>query len=108
MARTAATAMTDSADGSVTRSKRGRDQHDEHATLSPHLRQGVRRLFELGRERGYVTEDDIDEVFEEDPEPPDSAEIEMIHKALLDASIEVVESDAEVAEVEEDIETDDR
>src|SRR5437867_3220724 len=117
MAKSAATVSTvsthsnHSTRGSAARGTRREQvkQHDEEGVaLAPHLRQGLRRLFELGRERGYVTEDDIDEVFEEDPEPPDSAEIEAIHKALLDARIEVVEDAAELAEVQEDIETEER
>ena len=88
---------------------RARDRHDddEHQ-LSPGLRAGMRKLFELGHERGYVTEDDIDELFEDETEPPDSAEIELIHKSLLDARIEIVSSDTELAEVQDDIETEER
>jgi len=113
MAKSAVTANTQGGVGRSARRGRtgaqeGRHEDEERVTLAPHARQGLRRLFELGHERGYVTEDNIDEVFEEDPEPPDSEEIESIHKALLDARIEIVEDEAELAEVQEDIGTEER
>jgi len=113
MAKSAVTANTQGGVGRSARRGRtgaqeGRHEDEERVTLAPPARQGLRRLFELGHERGYVTEDDIDEVFEEDPEPPDSEEIESIHKALLDARIEIVEDEAELAEVQEDIGTEER
>jgi RNA polymerase primary sigma factor len=112
MAKSAATVSTPSRRSSAARGTRQekvkRHDEEESVALAPHLRTGLRRLFDLGRERGYVTEDDVDEVFEEDPEPPDSAEIELIHRALLDARIEIVQNEAELAEVQEDIETEER
>jgi RNA polymerase primary sigma factor len=72
------------------------------------LRPKLRELFELGHEQGYVTENDIDEVFADEAEAPDAGEIESIHQALLDARIEVVNDPAEIAEVEDDIQTDAR
>jgi RNA polymerase primary sigma factor len=69
---------------------------------------GLRELFEKGREQGYVTQDDIDELFAERVEPPDPAEIEAIHKALLDAGIEIVQDESELAETLADIETEER
>ncbi len=112
MAKSAMIANTESGAPRGAEKPRGRQREEAHegerVTLAPHLRKGLRRLFDLGRERGYVTADDIDEVFEEDPEPPDSDEIELIHRALLDARIEVVEDEAEVAEVQDDIDTEER
>src|SRR5207237_2385693 len=93
--------------GRQTRHTRRRDDHAGHER-SPEVRAALRRLFELGHERGYVTEDDIDAVFEEDLEPPDNAEIELIHKSLLDARIEIVEHPDELAEIQEDLQTEER
>jgi RNA polymerase primary sigma factor len=109
MAKSAATASTPNSHARTTARERAKQQQPEQSTaLAPHLRKGLRRLFELGHEQGYVTEDDIDEVFEDDPEPPDSAEIEEIHRALVDARIEIVQSDTELAEVQEDVDTEER
>src|SRR5207248_456921 len=90
------------------RHTRRRDDHDDSHERSPQVRAALRQLFELGHERGYVTEDDIDQVFEEDLEPPDNAEIELIHRSLLDARIEIVEHADELAEVQDDIQTEER
>src|SRR6266542_1161987 len=100
--------MAKTATAAPTRRGRGKHEEDEHAGLSPNLHDGLRKLFDLGHERGYVTQDDIDEVFEDETEPPDRAEIELLHRSLIDARIEIVEDEAELAEVQDDLHTEER
>ena len=60
-------------------------------------------LLERGKERGFVLEDDIDLLFEDEAEPPDPAQVEMIHQAFADAGVEVVASEAELQQTTDDI-----
>ncbi len=66
---------------------------------------GLESLVERGKERGYVTEDEIDTLFEDADEPPDTAEVEGVHQYLLDQKIEVVTDEAELLAVQEDVQT---
>jgi RNA polymerase primary sigma factor len=107
-----ATGRARSRDASTNETTRPRDVaraaggEDESTDLTPTLRAGLRELFARGREQGYVTEDDIDEVFGDEQEPPDAHEIERIHQALLDARIEIVSDASEIQETLDDIHTD--
>lgn len=69
---------------------------------------GINDLIEHGKEVGYVTENEIDELFEDDVEPPDPAQIEAIHQLLADAGVEVVSSETELQQTVEDIQLDGR
>src|SRR4051812_17683197 len=60
-------------------------------------------LMEMGKEQGFVSESDIDDLFADDPEPPDPAHAESIRQAFLDAGIEIVHDEAELAQTIEDI-----
>jgi RNA polymerase primary sigma factor len=67
---------------------------------------GLDELLERGREQGFVLEEDLDAIFEEQSEPPDDAQIETIRQAILDSGIELVASDAELQQTVEDIQLD--
>jgi RNA polymerase primary sigma factor len=78
------------------------------ATLGTGVRQelpGVADLLEQGKEQGFVTQDDLDELFDGAAEPPSAAQIEAIHQLLLDAGVEVVPDEAEVQQTAEDLQT---
>ncbi|HEU5317509.1 MAG TPA: sigma-70 family RNA polymerase sigma factor [Chloroflexota bacterium] len=66
---------------------------------------GLQDLFEQGKEHGFVTQDEIDEVFDDAPQPPTDAQTEAILQLFLDNNIEITQDDAEVAEVQQDEET---
>jgi RNA polymerase primary sigma factor len=65
-------------------------------------------LLERGKERGYVTADDLDELFAGEAEPPDGGELEAVRQTLLDAGVEIVEDETELAELREDLHTEER
>jgi RNA polymerase primary sigma factor len=76
--------------------------------LSPDLAKlapGLDELFAQGIQQGYVTAEDLDELFEEAVEPPSDAQVGAIHHAFLDANVEIVEDPTEIQEVERDDET---
>jgi len=66
---------------------------------------GLVELFDQGREQGFVRAEDFDELFEEAAEPPADAQVEQIHQVFLDANIDFLQDDAEVAEVQAEDET---
>src|SRR5688572_28121827 len=51
---------------------------------------GLEELLEKGKLRGYVREEDIEELFDEDSEPPEAAVLDAVRSAFVDAGIEVV------------------
>jgi RNA polymerase primary sigma factor len=63
-------------------------------------------LLERGRQQGYVLEDEIEEVFEDELEPPTAGRVAAVRRTLLDASVEIVSDDAELQELREDLRTD--
>ena len=63
-------------------------------------RESVRQLIELGKEKGYLTYDEINEILEEDFVESDS--FEEIMDLLHNMNIQVVESEEELEEKEED------
>jgi RNA polymerase primary sigma factor len=65
-------------------------------------------LLERGKERGYVTTDELDDLFAGEAEPPDSGELETVRQTLLDAGVEIVEDESELAELREDLHTEER
>ncbi|HET6344269.1 MAG TPA: sigma-70 family RNA polymerase sigma factor, partial [Myxococcota bacterium] len=65
-------------------------------------------LLERGKERGYVTTDELDDLFAAEAEPPDSGELEAVRQTLLDAGVEIVEDESELAELQEDLHTEER
>ena len=69
---------------------------------------GLQDLFEQGREHGFVTQEEMDEVFDDAPHPPSDAHVEAILQLFLDHNIEVTQDDAEVVEVVRDEETHDQ
>ncbi|MGH2352054.1 MAG: sigma-70 family RNA polymerase sigma factor [Chloroflexota bacterium] len=90
--------------GTTTRPGRQRRRGKRDVTAIEHpATSGLEELLERGKERGYVLEDDIDELFEEEAEPPDAAQIEAIHQTLVDAGIEVVSDENELQQTTEDI-----
>ena len=57
---------------------------------------GLDELLEHGQERGYVLQEDIEALFEDQEEPPDAALLEAIQQLLVDAKIDIVEDEAEL------------
>ncbi|HEX2032647.1 MAG TPA: sigma-70 factor domain-containing protein, partial [Chloroflexota bacterium] len=99
--------------GNTTRSGRGRRKTKRDtavvqrplggAAVEHPLAAGLTELLERGKLQGYVLEEDIDELFDEDVEPPEVGQLEAIHQQLLDAGIEVVTNEAELQQTTEDI-----
>ena len=67
---------------------------------------GLEDLLERGKVQGFVREEDVDELFEDEAEPPDAALLEAVHNAFVDAGIEVVQDEAELQQTTEDIQLD--
>jgi RNA polymerase primary sigma factor len=67
---------------------------------------GLEEVLERGKERGYVLEEDIENLFADQVEPPDEAEIEALHRAFLDAGVEVVSSEADLQQGLDDLQLD--
>jgi RNA polymerase primary sigma factor len=67
---------------------------------------GLEDLLERGKVQGYVREDEVDELFEDETEPPDPALLEAVHNAFIDAGIEVVQDEADLQQTTEDIQLD--
>src|SRR5581483_5773426 len=84
-----------------------RKQAQQHVAVLEHGPQAtLDDLLERGKEQGYVTEADIDELFADDPEPPDAAQLDAIHQALLDAGVEIVTNESELEQTVDDIQLD--
>jgi RNA polymerase primary sigma factor len=83
-----------------------RQQVPAAAAAAPQSVPGLEELLERGKEQGYVTEDDLDELFESAPEPPAAAQLEALHQLLVDAGVEVVADEGELAQTIEDLQTD--
>jgi RNA polymerase primary sigma factor len=64
---------------------------------------GLDELMERGREQGYILEEQVDALFEDETEPPDDATVEAVRQLLLDASIEIVQDERELQDTVEDI-----
>jgi RNA polymerase primary sigma factor len=64
---------------------------------------GLGELFERGREQGYVIEDDVDALFDDQVEPPDPSTIEAIRQVLSDAKIPILADDAELQDSMDDL-----
>jgi RNA polymerase primary sigma factor len=76
--------------------------------LSPELAKlvpGLDELFDQGIQQGYVTEEDLDELFDDAPDTPNDVQVEAIQHAFLDANIDIVQDATEIQEVERDEET---
>ena len=67
---------------------------------------GLEELLERGRVRGYVREEDVDELFEEDADAPDASLMEAVRSAFVDAGIEIVKDEAELQQTTDDIQLD--
>ncbi len=67
---------------------------------------GLEDLLERAKVRGYVREEDIEELFDEDAEPPAAAVLDAVRSAFGDAGIEVVQDEAELQQTQEDIQLD--
>ena len=67
---------------------------------------GLEDLLERAKVRGYVREEDIEELFDEDAEPPAVAVLDAVRSAFGDAGIEVVQDEAELQQTQEDIQLD--
>ncbi|HEX2517139.1 MAG TPA: sigma-70 factor domain-containing protein, partial [Chloroflexota bacterium] len=67
---------------------------------------GLEDLLERAKVRGYVREEDIEELFDEDAEPPEAAVLDAVRSAFVDAGIEVVQDEAELQQTQEDIQLD--
>jgi RNA polymerase primary sigma factor len=67
---------------------------------------GLEELLERGKLRGYVREEDIEELFDEDSEPPEATVLDAVRSAFVDAGIEVVQDEAELQQTQEDIQLD--
>src|SRR5688572_9222760 len=68
---------------------------------------GLQDLFDQGKEHGFITQEELDEVFDDAARPPTDAQIEAIAQLFLDHNIEVTQDEAEVVEVTRDEETHD-
>ena len=66
---------------------------------------GLQDLFDQGKEHGFVTQEELDELFDDAPRMPTDAQTEAIAQLFLDNNIEVTQDDAEVVEVTRDEET---
>ncbi|HEV2123086.1 MAG TPA: sigma-70 family RNA polymerase sigma factor [Chloroflexota bacterium] len=60
-------------------------------------------LIERGRDQGFVTEDDVEGLFDGEIEPPDPATVESVRQLLLDAGVEIATDDTELGETSEDL-----
>jgi RNA polymerase primary sigma factor len=67
---------------------------------------GFDELVDRGKEQGYLLEEDIEALFEDEAEPPDQAQLEAIHQALVDAGVEVVSDASELQQTIDDIHLD--
>jgi RNA polymerase primary sigma factor len=67
---------------------------------------GLEDLLERGKVQGYVREEEVDELFEDETEPPDAALLEAVHNAFVDAGIEIVQDETELQQTTEDIQLD--
>src|SRR5688572_5269571 len=97
--------------GNTTRSSRarrnGRREGGAPGALLTHpAMPGFEELLEKGKVQGYVREEDIEDLFEDDAEAPDSAQLEAIHNAFVDAGIEAVQNENELQQTTEDIQLD--
>ncbi len=93
--------------GAAPRSSRARRNGRPETAPNEHLAiAGLEDLLERGKVRGFVIEEDLDELFEEDVEPPDAARVDAARQALLDAGIEVVQNEAELQQTPDDIQVD--
>src|SRR5687767_7287151 len=66
---------------------------------------GLQDLFDQGKEHGFITQEELDELFDDAPRPPSDAQTEAIAQLFLDNNIEVTQDEAEVVEVTRDEET---
>jgi RNA polymerase primary sigma factor len=93
--------------GATTRSSRARRSgRRETAAVEHPAIPGLEDLLERGKVHGYVLEDDIAELFEDDEESPAAALLEAVHNALIDAGIEVVQNEGELQQTADDIQLD--
>jgi len=96
--------------GNTTRSSRarrnGRREGAPGAVLTHPAMPGFEELLEKGKVQGYVREEDIEDLFEDETEAPDSTQLEAIHNAFVDAGIEVVQNENELQQTTEDIQLD--
>ena len=63
---------------------------------------GLHELLERGKDQGYILEHDIDALFEVEAEPPDPAVVDAVREALTDAGVDILASEAEIAQELED------
>ena len=69
---------------------------------------GLQELFEQGHLQGFIREEDLDELFEDATDTLSDVQVEQIHQAFLGVNIELLQEEAEVAEVQQDEETHDQ
>jgi RNA polymerase primary sigma factor len=67
---------------------------------------GLEELLERGKVNGTVREEQIEELFDEDADAPDTALVESVRSTFLDAGIEIVQNDEEQQEADDDIQLD--
>ncbi|MGI8423798.1 MAG: sigma-70 family RNA polymerase sigma factor [Chloroflexota bacterium] len=64
-----------------------------------HVAPGLRDLFDQGKEHGFITQEELDEVFDDAPKLPTDSQMEAIAHLFLDNNVEVTQDDAEVVEL---------
>jgi len=67
--------------------------------------QGLQDLFEQGKQQGYVTHEDVDELIEDAAEPPTATVVEAIFQFFADQGVEVTVDESDLAETVQDIQT---
>ena len=59
-------------------------------------------LLERGKARGFVLEQEVDALFDNEEEPPDESQVDAARQALLDAGVAIVTDESELEEVPEE------
>jgi RNA polymerase primary sigma factor len=67
---------------------------------------GLDELLERAADQGFVLEDDIDALFDDQAEPPDAALVEAVHQRFVTAGIDVVQDPSEVERAIDDLQVD--
>ena len=63
-------------------------------------------LIDHGREQGYLLEDEIEALFDDQVEPPDAAVLDAVHHSLLEAGIKLLDDTTEVEHALDDLQVD--
>jgi len=98
--------MTGKATAAGRRGRRKASAKGQLAALPRPNVPGLAELLERGKDQGYLVEEDIEALFDDNEEPPDEAQVDAVRQVLLDAGVEIASNEAELQQAIDDIQLD--